>query len=147
MKGQALMTLTPDEILSGLNQALQAERQAVADYATHARACGRPDIRDALEALCEVEQGHARRLELRIAALSGTPAGGARSDPQTNGTVVSWLTQDLANEQWAIVDYARLVAGIVDDDETTDLMTELLLDEIRHATWLKTTLRQLTSEA
>lgn len=147
MKGHALTTLTPDEILNGLNQALQAELQAVADYAAHARACGRPNIQDALEALCEVEQGHARRLELRITALSGTPASRATRDPQASGTLAAWLTRDLASEQWAIVHYARLVAGIVDDQETADLMAELLWDEIRHASWLKTALRQLSSEA
>ena len=59
------------------------------------------------------------------------------------GILADWLAYDLKGEQWAIVEYARLVAGIVDDDETAELMAELLQDEIRHARWLKSTLRAL----
>jgi bacterioferritin (cytochrome b1) len=57
------------------------------------------------------------------------------------------LAQDLVGEQWAIVEYARLVAGISNHEETTELMTELLLDEICHARWLKSTLRSLQAES
>ena len=67
-----------------------------------------------------------------------------RVEPRVAGdSLRDWIKADLEAEQWAIVEYARLVADIVDDDETVELMTELLFDEIRHATWLKTTLRSL----
>ena len=135
--------LAQDEILAGLNAALLAERQAVADYDAHAQATSQPDIREALETLRDVEQEHALRLAARIAALAGEPAA-ETAEPQTAGdTLASRLARDLQGEQWAIVEYARLVAGTVDDDETAELMTELLLDEIRHAAWLKATLRRL----
>jgi rubrerythrin len=55
--------------------------------------------------------------------------------------LAEWLAHDLRGEQWAIVEYARLVAGIMDDDATAELMSELLQDEIRHARWLKAALR------
>lgn len=143
-------SMTAHEILKGLNSALVAERQAVADYRAHAQACDRPAIREALETLGEVEREHALRLALRITALGGSPdsrAATPRPAPADRGpaadTLAGQLAQDLQGEQWAIVEYARLVAGIVDDDETVELMVELLQDEIRHAGWLKATLRAL----
>lgn len=151
MSEQELIRLTASEVLAGLNVALAAERQAGADYAAHARACkgsGAPsDVCTALEMLGEVEQEHAQRLAARIAALGGTPddpVPPGEAEAQTAGNrLAQWLVSDLAAEQWAIVEYARLVAGIVDDDETAALMAELLADEIRHAAWLKANLRSM----
>jgi bacterioferritin (cytochrome b1) len=151
MGKQTFTRLTAEEILAGLNRALGAERRAVANYYAHARAYDRavydrPDIRDALETLGDVEREHAQRLSARITALGGSPTG-EEVTPQPVGDVLQdMVAQDLKDEQWAIVEYARLVAGIVDDDETTELMLELLLDEIRHAGWLKATLRALEME-
>ena len=135
--------LTADEVLAGLNAALLAERQAVADYDLHARTSSQPELRDALETLRDVEQEHAVRLAARIRALGGTPSGEAPEPQPASEPLASGLARDLIGEQWAIVEYARLVAGIDDDDETAELMAELLLDEIRHAAWLKATLRAL----
>jgi bacterioferritin (cytochrome b1) len=143
VEDQTLTRLTPDEVLAGLDSALRTERQAVADYHAHAQACDQPDIRNALETLGDVEREHELRLALRITALGGSPASGAAVPQPLGGTLADWLAQDLQGEQWAIVEYARLVAGIVDDDETVELMAELLQDEIRHAGWLKATLRAL----
>ena len=145
MGDRTLISLTTDEILDGLNAALAAERQAVADYHAHAQSCERPEIREALETLRDVERDHALRLASRITALGGSSTS-AEAAPQPVGDLLAeWLAHDLRGEQWAIVEYARLVAGVVDDDETVELMTELLLDEIRHAGWLKTTLRAVGS--
>ncbi|MGD8598253.1 MAG: ferritin-like domain-containing protein, partial [Anaerolineae bacterium] len=135
--------LAPDEILAGLNRALRAERQAVADYDAHARACERLDVRNALETLRDVEREHGLRLARRITALGGSPVSEPADARPLGESLADWLADDLQSEQWAILEYARLVAGIVDDDETVELMTELLVDEIRHATWLKSTLRAL----
>ena len=145
MGPHSLITLTADEILHGLNRALLAERQAVADYQAHAQASDRADVREALETLRDVEREHALRRSLRITALGGTPTSQAPQPQPAGDTLASWLARDLEGEQWAIVEYARLVAGIVDDDATAELMAELLLDEIRHAAWLKSTLRVLTA--
>ena len=139
----SLQRLTAVEIVAALNSALVAEYQAVADYGAHAQATDQMEVRQALETLRDVEREHAMRLQARISALGGTALDQA-VEPQPMGeTLAAWLAQDLQAEQWAIIEYARLVAGIVDDDETTELMTELLLDEIRHAGWLKATLRIL----
>jgi bacterioferritin (cytochrome b1) len=146
MAGQPLTLLTADEILAGLQKALRAERQAVADYHAHARATDRPQIREAFETLRQVEEDHALRLARRITALGGTPATHAPDTLPAGQTLAQHLAHDLAAEQWAIVEYARLVAGIADDQETVELMTELLLDEIRHARWLKATLRTIQAE-
>jgi bacterioferritin (cytochrome b1) len=143
MEDQILAILTTGDILAGLNKALLAERQAVEDYGAHARASEQPAIGEALETLCDVEREHALRLALRITALGGSPASQA-TKPQSGGdTLADMLSLDLWGEQWAIVHYAQLVAGVADDEETADLMTELLMDEIRHARWLKSTLRAL----
>jgi bacterioferritin (cytochrome b1) len=143
MDDWAFTKLTADEILDRLNRALLAEGQAVADYGAHARVCDQLEIREALETLREVEREHALRLALRITALGGTPASQEADARPVGNTLTASLALDLKGEQWAIVEYAGLVAGTVDDDETAELMTELLLDEIRHAGWLKTTLRAL----
>ena len=140
---RSLQRLTADEVIAALNSALAAEYQAVADYGAHAQATDRAEVRQALEALRDVEREHAMRLLARISALGGTAVDQALEPQPMGDTPAAWLAQDLQGEQWAIVEYARLVAGIVDDDETVELMTELLLDEIRHAGWLKATLRAL----
>ncbi len=141
-----LNRLSRDEIVSGLNVALRAELQAVADYDAHARASQQPDISRALEILRDVEREHAVRVAARITALGGTPVSLAAEPHLAGDTLAAWLTRDLQGEQWAIVEYARLVAGIVDDDDTVELLAELLFDEIRHATWLKSSLRALPAE-
>jgi bacterioferritin len=143
MLDQDLVQLTADQILEGLNEALRAERQAAADYDAHAQASGRGEIQEALETLRDVELEHAARLTARIAALGGTPAREAIEPRLVGDGLASRLVRDLAAEQWAIVAYARLVAGVVDDEETAELIAELLVDEIRHAAWLKATLRGL----
>ena len=151
MQDHRLTRLTAGEILASLKTALAAELQAAVNYQAHSRACAasgaQQEICQALEALRDVEQEHARRLSARITALGGVPAG-VSGGPELDGNFqASWLEADLAAEQWAIVEYARLVAGIVDDDETVGLLAELLADEIRHANWLKATLRALATEA
>jgi bacterioferritin (cytochrome b1) len=141
MANHTLTRLTAAEILTGLAQALAAELQAVADYDAHARVSTQPDIREALERLRDVEAEHALRLTARISALGAAPISQAAQPQPAGNTLEARLTCDLEGEQWAIVNYARLLAGIMDDDETAELMTELLLDEIRHARWLKSALR------
>ena len=141
-----LTRLTRDEIVEALQRALLAEQQAVIDYHRHAQASDRPGIREALESLRDVEREHALRLMRRIEALGGQPAGTTPQPKPAGKETSAQLEQDLCGEQWAIVEYARLVAGIMDDDETATLMAELLLDEIQHAAWLKATLLVLQGE-
>jgi bacterioferritin (cytochrome b1) len=140
MDKQPLIQLSPDEILSSLQTALLAERQAVADYDAHARTAQSRGITEGLEALRDVEQEHARRIATRIRVLGASPAEQAVQPQPAGESLVEWLEHDLCSEQWAIVEYARLVAGILDDEETTEMMAELLVDEMRHARWLKATL-------
>jgi bacterioferritin (cytochrome b1) len=146
MEQRTLIRLSPGEILASLHAALLAEQQAVADYGAHAGASESPEISAALEALRDVEQEHARALASRIAALGGAPAQDAVQPQPAGESLAEWLEHDLDGEQWAIVEYARMVAGILDDEETAELMAELLVDEIRHARWLKATLAALQEE-
>jgi bacterioferritin (cytochrome b1) len=137
-----LTKLTAAQILEGLHAAILAELQAVADYDSHARSAPDAEVREVLATLGDVERDHALRLAERIAALGGSPPNDQPAAQPAGGTLAEWLAHDLAGEQWAIVEYARMVAGIVDDDETAELMAELLRDEIRHARWLKSALRK-----
>jgi bacterioferritin (cytochrome b1) len=146
MEKRTLTRLSPGEILASLHTALLAEQQAVADYDAHAGASELPAITAALEALRDVEEEHARALASRIVALGGAPAQHALPPQPAGESLVKWLEYDLCGEQWAIVEYARLVAGILDDDETAEMMAELLADEMRHARWLKATLAALQEE-
>ncbi len=143
MEHGTLTMLTAEEILAGLDSAVLAEIQAVADYHAHAQAAPRTEIGEALATLRDVEREHALRLAMRITTLGGSPPSSQPGVQATGRTLADWLAHDLTGEQWAIVEYARLVAGIVDDDETAELMAELLQDEIRHARWLKSTLRAI----
>jgi bacterioferritin (cytochrome b1) len=147
MSDRAFTQLAPDEVLESLGRAVLTERQAAADYAAHSRAYDQPGVREALEALRDVEREHALRLALRMTALGGSPPSQEATPKPADGGLAASLALDLAAEQSAIVEYARLVAGIVDDDETAGLLAELLTDEIRHARWLKTTLRALEAAA
>lgn len=154
MQDHGLTRLTSEQILARLKVALAAEIRAAADYEAHARACaaaGAPqDVCHALVSLRDVEQEHALRLAARITALGGVPSSASPGAPAgsegTGDALARWLEDDLAAEQWAIVEYARLVATILNDDETADLLAELLVDEIRHAAWLKSALRTLSAE-
>jgi bacterioferritin (cytochrome b1) len=137
-----LTKLTAAQILEGLHAAILAEMQAVADYHSHARSALDAEVSEVLATLGDVEQDHALRLAERIAALGGSPPDEQPVAQSTGDTLTEWLAHDLEGEQWAIVEYARMVAGIVDDDETAELMAELLRDEIRHARWLKSALRK-----
>jgi bacterioferritin (cytochrome b1) len=47
------------------------------------------------------------------------------------------LKVELKLEQQAIKEYAEAVADIVDDMITVEMLEEQLLDEMRHAKWLK----------
>jgi bacterioferritin (cytochrome b1) len=146
MEERTLTQLSPGEILTSLHAALQAEQQAVADYGAHAGASESPEIAEALEALRDVEKEHARALASRIATLGGSPAQHALQPQPAGENLAEWLEHDLRGEQWAIVEYARLVAGILDDEKTAEMMAELLVDEMRHARWLKATLAALREE-
>ncbi|MFN2218396.1 MAG: ferritin-like domain-containing protein [Anaerolineae bacterium] len=144
MMGVGTLTkLTATQILDGLHAAILAEMQAATDYHSHSQAATNAEMSEALATLGDVEREHALRLAKRIAALGGSPPSDQPAPQPTGATLAEWLAHDLGREQWAIVEYARMVAGIVDDEETAELMAELLRDEIRHARWLKSALRRL----
>lgn len=141
--GGPLVRLSQEDVIAGLNAALLAELQAAADYDAHAQASDDLSLRVPLETLRDVEQEHSTRLMARIRALGGKPVQPAIRPQRTADSPAGRLMLDLSSEQWAIVEYARVIAGAWDDEETVEMMTELLLDEMRHARWLKTTLLRL----
>ena len=141
-----------DELIAALNAALQAELKAVKMYHAHAGSIADPEIAQGLQTILEVEEGHARALALRIRALERQPtpaepaAAPARAEPTADpGAIADMLRLDLADEQWAITHYAATIAEFLPDadDETLAVLEENLVDELRHAHWLRDRLRLL----
>jgi bacterioferritin (cytochrome b1) len=145
-----------EEIIAVLNEALQAEIKAVKMYLAHAEAIADPEIAQGLRNIGEVEEGHARALMVCIKALNGQPAldegievllrDGPRRDPVA---VAEMLRSDLDGERWAINHYAAAIAEFFPDgnDETLAVLEENLVDELRHAHWLRDQLRILVQSA
>ena len=136
--------MTQKEIIRTLQKALQAELSAIEIYTTHGKIIQDSGIVQAVQSIRDVEKGHAKSLAKRIRALNEEPvsrseaatiAGRALSSTQVN--TIDMLRLELAEEQNAIVDYANAIARIVEDEITLDLLEENLLDEMRHARWLK----------
>jgi bacterioferritin (cytochrome b1) len=144
--------MTHKEIIAALNNSLNAELSAVEMYSAHARAIQEPGIAQAVRAIRDVEQEHARALTERVRALGGEPVlpgGAATVAGRAAGAVTAqmgtgdMLRLELAEEQKAILDYAEAIAHIMDDERTLDLLEEHLLDEIRHSRWMKARILEL----
>jgi bacterioferritin (cytochrome b1) len=135
-----------------LNSLLEAEMSALESYWVHAGAITDETIAKGIRAIIPAEEAHARNLSERIRELGGSPASergiAGRRDGETNPQggkegLRSMLRFELSQEQDAIREYAREVAEIEDDIITLEMLEEQLLDEMRHAKWLKTTLLRL----
>jgi bacterioferritin (cytochrome b1) len=136
--------MTQKEIIRTLQKALQAEISAIEMYTTHCNIIQDSGIVQAVQSIRDVEKGHAKALAKRIRALNEEPVSQAeaatiasRSISNTQAKTIDMLRLELAEEQNAIVDYANAIARILEDETTLDLLEENLLDEIRHARWLK----------
>ncbi len=141
-----------DELIAVLTACLQAELKAVKMYSAHAAAIEDAEIVQGLLAILEVEQGHARALVLRIQALGVRPAVAEFIDTpapidltRDPALIADLLRLDLADEGWAINHYGATIAGfLLDvDDETLVVLEENLMDELRHARWLRDRLQAL----
>jgi bacterioferritin (cytochrome b1) len=129
-----------------LNSLLESEFTALECYRAHAAAISEPEIADGVTSIIPVEHAHAVALATRISELGAVPAkpGGAASargrelaaTSKQQGTQ-AMLKVELEMEKEAIKEYAAAVADIEDDAITVDMLEEQLLDEMRHAKWLK----------
>lgn len=143
------------DLVPALNRLLEAELTALEYYRIHAESIAQPEIAEGVAAIIPAEQGHAVNLATRIRELGGVPTqvGGPATlrgkemgeSSRTRGTQ-AMLAVELEQEQQAIKDYALHVAEIVDDMVTLEMLEEQLFDEMRHAKWLKQTLKALTSD-
>lgn len=148
--------MSRERILEFLNHDLRSELAAIEIYAAHARALADDPLSEGILAILEVEQRHARDLTARIRALGGTPAepggletvtGRAVGAASAQADPVEMLRLELAEEQQAIRDYASQIAEIMDDDETVELLTHNMEDEMQHARWLKAQIRRLSGRS
>jgi rubrerythrin len=144
--------MTPEEITRALQDALKAELSAVEMYRAHAKAIAEASIAEGVQAILEVEQEHASNLGRRLRQLGERPGepggaatviGRAATAGSENISTTEMLRLELAEEQAAIKHYAAVVAEIMDDEDTSSLLTEHLQDEIAHATWMKRQIRAL----
>jgi bacterioferritin (cytochrome b1) len=143
---------TKRALVALLKEALQAELKAVKMYAAHAEALADQEIAQGLLNIVEVEQEHARLLAARIEVLQREPVVVERTfapplaGPVTDQTgIAGLLTLDLDEERWAIRHYASTLAGSIplDDAETWTILEENLVDELRHARWLRDRLLEI----
>jgi len=138
--------MNPQAIVDILNRLLEAELIALEYYRIHAAAIADKDIAEGVAAILPAEQSHAVNLAARIRELGGVPVDPAEGAIQRGkemgektkrqGTL-EMLRFELEQEQQAIKEYATPVADIVDDMVTLEILEEQLLDEMRHAKWLK----------
>ncbi len=144
-------TLSPKDIRDILQEALFAEVSALAMYARHGKHIEEAGLASAVQTIGEVEAEHARKLAERIRALGGDPdyrskeatvIGRSLTGAQTDA--LEMLRLELEEENRAIVQYAQAIARIVDDEVTLGLLEENLLDELRHARWLREQVRRLS---
>ena len=135
-----------------LNNLLEAEIAAVEYYRIHAASIAEKDIAEGIRAIIPAEESHAINLAARIRELGGEPIDASGNavrvgkqlgeESKKQGTM-GMLSMELENEQQAIKDYAIPVAEILDDMDTIEMLEEQLLDEMRHAKWLKKKMLEL----
>ncbi len=146
--------MNTQETIDVLNRLLESELMALEYYRIHGEAIAEEDIADGVRSIFPAEYNHAVTLTGRIRDLGGVPAVaggdaslrgrqmGEQSRPQ--GTL-QMLRMELEQEQQAIKDYAQPLADITDDIVTLEILEEQLLDEMRHAMWLKKKILELES--
>lgn len=139
-------------IIDILNRLLEAELIALEYYRIHAAAIADKDIAEGVAAILPAERSHAVNIAARIRELGGVPVDPSEGAVQhgiemgektkKQGTL-GMLRFELEQEQQAIKEYATPVADIVDDMVTLEILEEQLLDEMRHAKWLKQRILEL----
>lgn len=134
------------QIAAALQTALTAELSAIEVYGQQVRVIDQADLAEGLQAILNVEQGHARDLTARIRQLGGTPTepGGAATvegraigAQSAAGSLSQALQLDLAEEEKAIQFYRGQIASILNDADTVVLLKRHLDDETSHAAWLR----------
>jgi bacterioferritin (cytochrome b1) len=135
-----------------LNRLLEAELVSLEFYRIHVDAIQDEEISEGIRGILPAEHAHAVALTTRIGELDGTPIrpGGAASakgreigETSRAGGLMAMLKLELEQEQLAVKHYAAVVADILDDMETLEMLEDQLVDEMRHAKWLKQTISRL----
>lgn len=139
-------------IIDILNGLLETELMALEYYRIHAEAIPEKDIAEGVKGILPAEENHAITLAKRIRELGGVPVepGGPATtrgremgeESKGQGTL-RMLRLEMQQEQQAIKDCCIPVADIVDDMITLEMIEEQLLDEMRHAKWLKQRILEL----
>lgn len=125
------------KILMGVYSGMCGELTAILTYAYQAYiSVDVPKLCHTLEGIAKVEMLHHSLLGKSIFALGGYPVMGART--YWNGSYVdyttkleSFLKNDIAHEQNAILDYERTMLNI-DTDDVKALIERIILDEQVH---------------
>ena len=124
------------DLVELLNEAMQAEHQAIYQYMNHYNNVrGKwPDIVDHFKAHMDDELGHANQLAQRIYTLGGVPATAMLSPAEFTEDVDEALKQDIVGEQEAIDLYSKIMDACeqVNDKATLMMIEGILAIEVSH---------------
>jgi bacterioferritin len=137
MKGNA-------EVIAALNEALAEELTAINQYFLHAEMCenwGYGKLAGMIKKESIDEMKHAESIMERILFLEGMP-NMAKVQMNIGHTVPEMLEKDLKLESGAVQLYNRLIktAAAADDQNTAELLKQVLKDEERHVDEIETQL-------
>jgi len=137
------------DLIDLLNRLLEAELVSLEFYRIHVEAIPDEEIAEGIRGIIPAEHAHAVALTTRISELGGIPVrpGGTASakgkelgETSRAGGIMAMLRLELEQEQLAVKHYASVVADVLGDMETLEMLEEQLFDEMRHAKWLKQTI-------
>ncbi len=136
MKGQP-------QVLDQLNLMLKEELTAINQYMLHAEMCenwGFHRLSKAVKAQAMGEMKHAEKLMERILFLDGMPQMQELMKLNIGKDVPQQIANDLALEQSAVASYNKAIAVCREagDNNTADMLVEILADEEEHIDFLET---------
>lgn len=134
--------MTNDNTIQNLNTALQMELSAAHQYQLNAQRLddwGLGKLANQMREEMREEWGHSDRFIERILYLKGTPKIEFEKPPVLHDTLVDIFKADLADEEQAIVTYAKAAKQAYDmgDIGSKALFEEIVLDEEKHKGWLE----------
>ncbi len=120
-----------EEIISLLNEDLEAEHGAIIQYLSHAYAMGEGELACEIEAISREEMRHLDWLAETIVELGGKPSMKRGKMRQGGKSTSDWMNNDVMLEEDAIAMYKQHIKAI-DDPTTKRLLKRILSDEESH---------------
>ena len=119
------------DIAGLLNKDLEGEHAAIIQYLNHAYAMGEGEMACEIEAIAREEMRHLDWLAEAIVNLGGVPSLERGNMRMGGESVADWMTNDVLQEEDAIVMYEEHIKAI-DDPKIKRLLERILSDEKSH---------------